>query len=222
MTTRTGAAHNQPVSARSSALGRHSGQHAPSRPLSPASSAGSTPATPAPAAAPRTRAPPRAQPGGGANRFSRRTPCRADKTESSCIPMSLRLGSTANVFLPVRLSPPICRRGYPTDYWGRLYGPVNPARNGGQRLGKVIWNVYTTLGHAIIRLPGYGVPKAAAAQGNSGRRAPSRPALPGGLFPCLCLGPPSGMVRRSRDSSLRRSRRSSVSGGRRLSGWLRR
>jgi len=36
-------------------------------------------------------------------------------------------------------------------------------------LGKVIWNVYTTLGHAIIRLPGYGVPKAAAAQGNSGR-----------------------------------------------------
>jgi hypothetical protein len=40
----------------------------------------------------------------------------AGKIESAYIPMSLRLGPTVNVFLPLRLSPPICRRGCLTDY----------------------------------------------------------------------------------------------------------
>lgn len=42
-----------------------------------------------------------------------------------------------------------------------------PVRNGGQECGTGVLECITTLGHNIIRLPGSGVPKAAAAQGDS-------------------------------------------------------
>jgi hypothetical protein len=69
----------------------------------------------------------------------------------------------------VRLSSPICRRGYSTEYRG-LYGPVNLVRNGGQECGTGVSECVTTLWHTVIRLLSSGVPKAAVAQGDSRRR----------------------------------------------------
>jgi hypothetical protein len=93
----------------------------------------------------------------------------ADKIESAYIPMSLRLGSTANVVLPARLSPLICRLGYLTDYRGYMVRLI-PSRMVDRIVGEVLECV-TTLGHKIIGRPGFRVPKSAAAQGDSRRRA---------------------------------------------------
>ena len=67
------------------------------------------------------------------NWFTPRDDIPGNKIESAYSLISLRLGPAGDVLLPVRLSLPICRRGYSTEYRG-LYGPVDPARNGGQRL----------------------------------------------------------------------------------------
>jgi hypothetical protein len=97
---------------------------------------------------------------------------RAGKIESRYVPMSLRLGPGANVFLLCEFHRrPLARDIRITGrYMVRLIPPGMVDRN----VGPVCLNAYTTLWHNIIRLLGFGVPKTAAAQGNSGRHAPSR------------------------------------------------
>jgi hypothetical protein len=84
-------------------------------------------------------------------------------SEKSLIPMPLEFGELVNIFL-------LCdfhRRFVAGDIWITLglYGPVNPVRKWWTGMWDRCFGMRYALWHTIIRPPGSGVPKAAAAQG---------------------------------------------------------